>query len=85
MLEPDAAPAPTFEGRPLPHPDEPVFDQGLAFDVATLSRRRVLQALGFGAIGAGMFTIMGASRAELVRLRRRRAPVRPSPPVIRAP
>jgi hypothetical protein len=21
--------APTFEGRPLPHPDEPVFDQGL--------------------------------------------------------
>ena len=24
---------PTYEGRALPHPDEPVFDQGLAFDV----------------------------------------------------
>ena len=59
MLQPDAAPAPTFEGRPLPHPDEPVFDQGLTFDVGTLSRRRVLQALGFGAVSAGMFTIVG--------------------------
>jgi protocatechuate 3,4-dioxygenase beta subunit len=48
-----------FEGRPLPHPDEPVFDQGLLFDVGTLSRRRVLQALGFGAVSAGMFTIVG--------------------------
>jgi hypothetical protein len=36
---------PTFEGRPLPHPDEPVFDQGLAFDVETLlDRRQVLRA-----------------------------------------
>ncbi len=51
--------APAFEGRPLPYPDEPVFDQGLAFDVTTLSRRRVLQALGFGAVSAGMFTIIG--------------------------
>ena len=47
---------PTFEGRPLPHPDEPVFDQGLAFDVETLlSRRQVLRAMGFGAVGAGLF------------------------------
>lgn len=39
-------PVPTFEGRSLPHPDEPIFDQGLAFDVDTLiSRRQVLPAL----------------------------------------
>jgi protocatechuate 3,4-dioxygenase beta subunit len=42
--------APTFEGRPLPDPTEPVFDQGLTFDVETLlDRRRVLKVLGFGA------------------------------------
>ena len=51
----------TFEGRPLPHQDEPVFDQGLGFDVETITRRRVLQALGFGAISAGMFTIAGCA------------------------
>src|SRR6478609_6626002 len=28
---------PTFEGRPLPRPDEEVVDQGLAFDVAPCS------------------------------------------------
>ena len=48
-------PAPTFEGRPLPHPDDPVFDQGLAFDIETLlNRRQVLRAMGFGAVGAGL-------------------------------
>ncbi len=26
----------TFEGRPLAHPDEEIFDQGLAFDVGTV-------------------------------------------------
>jgi len=42
--------APTFEGRPLPDPTEPVFDQGLSFDVETvLDRRRMLKILGFGA------------------------------------
>ena len=52
---------PTFEGRLLPHPDEPVFDQGLAFDIETLlSRRQVLRAMGFGAVGAGLF-IAGCS------------------------
>ncbi len=57
--DPVALPGSTFEGRPLPHPDEPVFDQGLTFDLTTISRRRVLQALGFGAVSAGMFTIIG--------------------------
>ncbi len=53
-------PTPTFEGRPLPHPAEPLFDQGLPFDVATLiGRRRVLQILGYGAATAGLFTLAG--------------------------
>jgi protocatechuate 3,4-dioxygenase beta subunit len=50
----------TFEGRPLPHPTEPAFDQGLAFDVETLiGRRQVLQVLGYGAATAGLFTLAG--------------------------
>jgi protocatechuate 3,4-dioxygenase beta subunit len=53
---------PTYEGRRLPHPDEPVFDQGLAFDVETLiSRRQVLRALGYGAMGAGLVTVIGCA------------------------
>ena len=42
--------APTFEGRPLPDPTEPVFDQGLTFDVETMiDRRHLLKILGFSA------------------------------------
>jgi protocatechuate 3,4-dioxygenase beta subunit len=52
--------APTFEGRLLPHPDEPVFDQGLAFDLETLlNRRQVLRAMGYGAVGAGLLSVVG--------------------------
>jgi hypothetical protein len=48
-IAPSAPPA--FGGRPLPHPDEPVFDQGLIFDVGTLlTRRDVIRAMGYGAI-----------------------------------
>ena len=47
--------SPTYQGRPLPRPDEELVDQGLAFDVATLmSRRRVLGVLGLGAAGLGL-------------------------------
>ena len=54
----------TFEGRRLPHPDEPVFDQGLAFDVETLlSRRQLLRAMGYGAVGAGLFSLVGCGPA----------------------
>jgi protocatechuate 3,4-dioxygenase beta subunit len=57
-----AVPAPTFEGRPLPHPDEPVFDQGLLFDVGTLlSRRQVIRAMGFGAMAVGVAACMPGS------------------------
>ncbi|MGH2595051.1 MAG: 3,4-dioxygenase subunit beta, partial [Actinomycetota bacterium] len=44
-----------YEGRPLPNPDEEVFDQGLSFDVETLlGRRRMLQLAGFSVLGAAM-------------------------------
>src|SRR5881397_2120323 len=50
----------TFEGRLLPHPNEAVFDQGLAFDIETLlSRRQLLRAMGYGAMGAGLFSLVG--------------------------
>ena len=43
---------PTYEGRPLPYPEEDVEDQGLAFDVVTvLSRRNLFGLLGAGAAG----------------------------------
>lgn len=47
--------APTYFGRPLADPDEPVFDQGLAFDVSTLlARRQVLKAMGMAGLGAAI-------------------------------
>lgn len=43
---------PTYEGRPLPKPDEELVDQGLQFDIGTLlARRRLLGLLG-GGVGA---------------------------------
>jgi protocatechuate 3,4-dioxygenase beta subunit len=55
-------PAPSYEGRPLPHPDEPVYDQGLAFDVETLiDRRRLLKLLGFGAASVGLMAVTGCA------------------------
>ena len=51
----DEQPATTFEGRPMPRPEEELVDQGLGFDVATLlSRRKVLGLLGLGAATAGL-------------------------------
>jgi hypothetical protein len=53
---PDGRPLPerarTYQGRPLPRPDEELVDQGLGFDVATLlTRRQALRAFGLGAAG----------------------------------
>ena len=45
----------SYEGRPLPRPDDEVVDQGLGFDLGTLhSRRRALRFLGLGAAAAGL-------------------------------
>jgi len=44
-----------YEGRPLPRPDEEIVDQGLGFDLTTMTgRRTVLRALGLGAITLGL-------------------------------
>ncbi len=41
--------------RPLPHPNEPIFDQGLSFDLETLlDRRRMLTVLGIGGLGLAL-------------------------------
>jgi len=52
---------PSYEGRPLPHPEEELVDQGLAFDVGTLlTRRRVFGLLGLGA-GSLVLAACGAA------------------------
>ncbi|MCI0347371.1 MAG: hypothetical protein L0221_18310 [Chloroflexi bacterium] len=62
----------TFEGRPLLHPDEPVFDQGLQFDIETLlDRRKVLKLLGFGALSAGLTIVGCAPTGRRTRVHRR--------------
>ena len=51
---------PTYEGRPLHYPSEPLFDQGLAFDVETLlSRRSILKVIGLGGVSAGLLAACG--------------------------
>ncbi|GAB94696.1 protocatechuate 3,4-dioxygenase beta subunit [Kineosphaera limosa] len=45
---------PAYEGRTLPRPHEDLYDQGLAFDLVTMSRRRMLGSLG---LGAGMLAL----------------------------
>ena len=58
--------APTrFEGRPLADADEPIFDQGLAFDLETvLTRRRLLQVMGYTAGAAGAAAFLAACGAS---------------------
>ncbi len=80
-----ATPPPTYEGRVLPDPTEPAWDQGLAFDVETLvGRRRVLQGIGLGMLGVGLAacgtagSTPGASASATAT--RRRAPTRRAPP-----
>jgi protocatechuate 3,4-dioxygenase beta subunit len=56
---------PTYEGRPLANPSEPVFDQGLAFDLDTLlDRRRVLKLLAYSGISAGLFALVGCAPGQ---------------------
>ena len=60
----EGGPLPMFEGRPLHHPDEPVFDLGLAFDVQTLvDRREALKVFGTIGLGVGLFTLAACSPA----------------------
>jgi protocatechuate 3,4-dioxygenase beta subunit len=53
--DPATMTTPTFEGRVLPYPGEPAYDQGLQFDIETLlDRRKVIKLLGYGAISLGL-------------------------------
>jgi len=63
-LRPIDPPRPTFEGRPFHDPDEPLFDQGLAFDLETLlSRRSILKVIGLGSVSAGLLAACGPGAA----------------------
>jgi len=65
VAPPTQNPVPTYEGRPLADPTEPVYDQGLAFDVETLmDRRQVLKAIGYGGVAAGIFVVAGCTVAS---------------------
>ena len=54
---------PTHEGRPLPRPTDDLEDQGLAFDLGTLGRRRMLRVLGLGAVAVGVAACGGTPSA----------------------
>lgn len=51
----------SYRGRTLPHPDEPVYEQGLAFDLQTMVDRR--RALQVGALTVGGLVLAGPLRA----------------------
>ncbi|UYB35789.1 intradiol ring-cleavage dioxygenase [Arthrobacter koreensis] len=59
-------PKATYQGRPLPRPEEDLEDQGLPFDVGTLlQRRQVLKVVfGIGALGFGLAACGGPAGAE---------------------
>src|SRR5262249_34831080 len=53
--ETEMTPIQRWRGRILRNPDEPIFDQGLAFDLETLlDRRRLLQLAGLGGLSLAL-------------------------------
>jgi protocatechuate 3,4-dioxygenase beta subunit len=53
---------PLRPGRELYDKNEPIFDQGLAFDVETLmDRRQVIKLLGYSGLALGLLTIAGCA------------------------
>ncbi|WP_433795611.1 3,4-dioxygenase subunit beta [Actinoplanes sp. CA-252034] len=54
----------TYQGRPLARPGEEIFDQGLAFDLATMRRRQALRVLGLGALALGLGGCATEEQAE---------------------
>jgi protocatechuate 3,4-dioxygenase beta subunit len=63
VREPEAAFIPPLRpGRELHEKNEPIFDQGLAFDVETLmDRRQVIKLLGYSSLAVGLMTIAGCA------------------------
>jgi protocatechuate 3,4-dioxygenase beta subunit len=53
---------PLRPGRVLHDKNEPIFDQGLAFDVETLmDRRQVIKLLGYSSLAVGLMAIAGCA------------------------
>jgi protocatechuate 3,4-dioxygenase beta subunit len=53
--------------RVLPYPDEPIFDQGLAFDLTTLmDRRQVIKLIGSAGVATGLMAILGCAPAAIL-------------------
>jgi protocatechuate 3,4-dioxygenase beta subunit len=63
VQEPEAPFVPPLRpGRELHDRNEPIFDQGLAFDVETLmDRRQVMKLLGYSGLAVGLLTIAGCA------------------------
>ena len=63
VQEPEARFVPPLRpGRELHDRNEPIFDQGLAFDVETLmDRRQVMKLLGYSGLAVGLLTIAGCA------------------------
>jgi protocatechuate 3,4-dioxygenase beta subunit len=59
--------APIAAGRRLHNPSEPIFDQGLAFDLETLmDRRQVMWLIGRAGLAAGLLAIVGCGPGAIV-------------------
>jgi protocatechuate 3,4-dioxygenase beta subunit len=60
--EPAVFVPPLRPGRELHDKNEPIFDQGLAFDVETLmDRRQVMKLIGYSGLAVGLLTIAGCA------------------------
>ena len=54
-------------GRELHDKNEPIFDQGLAFDLTTLmDRRQVIKLIGSGGVAVGLMTILGCTPGAIL-------------------
>jgi protocatechuate 3,4-dioxygenase beta subunit len=70
-MEPKGRPSDTSgvlaAGRQLHNPNEPIFDQGLAFDLTTLmDRRQVIKLIGGVGVAAGVMTILGCTPGAIL-------------------
>jgi protocatechuate 3,4-dioxygenase beta subunit len=53
--------------RVLPYPNEPIFDQGLSFDLTTLmDRRQVIKLIGSAGVATGLMAILGCTPASIL-------------------
>jgi protocatechuate 3,4-dioxygenase beta subunit len=56
---------PAYEGRRLPYPDEPVFDQGFVFDLDTMATHgRLLKLAGRAGLSVGLLALVGCGGSD---------------------